>query len=1178
MEKKRGRGPNRPTFISNHYFMVIKLTCTLLVVSLFQVSAAVYSQNTEINLRFEKAKITTVIKAIERQLHFNYRFVYNADEFPSEYRVSINAVNIPLSEALNELLKGTGYQHRLSGDELIVLSPIGKETPQNREVTGKVTDKNGAPLAGVSVLVKGTTNGTTTDPEGHYRLEALEHTTLEFSYLGYLSKEVIVGNQSTIDIFLEASDNSLDEVVIVGYGSQRRRDIIGAVSSINTEQVQEKPVHRVEQALIGQLPGVQVRQQTSIPGQGLSILVRGSGSINAGNDPLYVIDGFPLDVVGQSANGSYGAHPLSNLNPADIESIQVLKDAAAGAIYGSRAANGVVIVTTKKGKTGTASISLNANTGVSQVARKLDLLSAEEWVEVASEMADINWVRSGTGRTADQTNDQRRSILGLAEGEYNISYMADERWSQEGHPGLQYVDWQDAVYRNGLFQNYSLSANGASQNTNYFISGNYLNQQGTLINTDYKNYGLRANVETKAKDRLKLGINLAPSYSESNTPTQEGKDTPIMNMALMAPVVEADAGLNTGAGEFSTYKWSSDRLVSPYAVLNNTIGLTKNTRILGTAYAEYELFPGASVRTSVNYDDINEQYKYYVSDYVAVGGAAARETNPGLNASGSYEGFRKQNFVNENTLRYSGTFKEKHTFSAIAGLSYNWVHLDNFGLNTAGGFNNNIVNTLNNAMTNSSGITVEGSTTENTNTLFSYYGRVQYDYDNRYLLSGTLRRDGSSKFGANYKWGTFPSLSVGWRISDESFLKNVKAINDLKLRLSWGKSGNDNIGNYNFISTLSSSTYSFGGNSPVSAAGQVASGIANPNLKWETSDTYNLGLDVYLLQNRLSLVVDAYTKTTKDLLLNLPVVGTSGFSSSLQNIGSVKNKGLEIALQSVNIKKGDFEWSTKANIAFNKNEVISLNEDASAIYIPSAYSGSNAPYVLAPGLPLYSYYVTKTQGILTQADIDDPNVAKISGQTVGDTKYQDTDGNGTITADDRVIYGHPNPDYTWGITNSFRYKNWDLSVQVYGQQGGKILSYFGRAVDFSGSTSANILGLWRDRWTEENQNYDAKRGKLGGNYTVPNVTSDWIYSSDFWRIQDITIGYNFGKKSQKSFLNNARIYISLQNWFGQDKYEGGANPEAQNSNVSGDSSYSIPGDYGSLPINKTAAFGLNLSF
>ncbi len=1047
-------------------------------------------------------------------------------------------------------------------------------------ISGTIKDEKGDILPGVNVIIKGTQIGVYSDADGKYSIAArTKEVSLIYSFAGYSTQEVKINDQSSIiNVSLQPEAKSLNEVLVIGYGTQKTSNITGSLVSFNAKNLEEKPIGRIEQALIGQMAGVQVKQQTGLPGTGLSIVIRGTGSINAGSEPLYVVDGFPLDIAGQNSDGSIGTSPLANLSANDIESVQVLKDAAAGAIYGSRAANGVVLITTKRGKSGKLKISLNTNTGISSIAKKLDILSAEEWVDVATEVANTNWVRSGTGRTTDQTNDQRRAILGLKAGEYNTSYMPDERWSQAGHPGLTYVDWQDAIYRKAIFQNYQLSATGGTENVSYFFSGNYLNQQATLINTDFKSYGVRANIEAKANRNLKLGINLAPTYSENNTPQGDGKDSPIMNIAAISPVVESNAGLNTGAGEFPTYTWSSPRLISPYAILNNSIGLTKNTRLLTSVYAEYYILPSFFAKTTINYDDVNQQTKTYVSDYVAVGGTAERITNPGKNASGSYGGYRKQNFVNENTLNFIKTFNTIHNVSAVAGVSYNSVHSEAFNIRTAGGFANNIVNTISNAIPNAAGVTVTGTTTENNNTLFSYYGRLQYDYAGKYLITGSIRRDASSKFGINNQWGTFPSASIGWRISQESFLKDVKEISDLKLRFSWGKSGNNNIGNYNSIPTLSGTSYNFGGNTPTVASGQVAAGLANPNLKWEASNTYNLGFDAALFNNRINLSFDAYTKKSTDLLLNLPVLAASGFSTSLQNTGSVKNQGIEAGITSRNIVTADFQWSTNANIAFNRNEVISLNADSSPIYIPSAYSGSNAPYILQPGLPMYSYYVTKSIGILTQADLDDPKVAKIKNQTVGDTKYFDANDDGKIDANDRVVYGQPNPKYTWGITNNFKYKNFDLSVQVYGQAGGSILSYFGRAIDFSGSTTANISGIWRERWTPENQNYDAPRGKLASTYTVPQVTSDWVYSTDFIRIQNITLGYNLKDLAKNSVLTSARVYVALQNWFNHDKYRGGVNPEAQNTNVSGNGSYPIPGDYGSMPLSKTASLGINLNF
>jgi len=1045
-------------------------------------------------------------------------------------------------------------------------------------IKGNVTDEKNLPLPGASVRVKNSKQVVSTDKNGDFQLVSTEdQPVLIFTYLGYKTKELSYTGQA-LSVRLEPDQSALDEVVVVGYGTQKKSDVLGAVASFNAKNVEEKPITRVEQALIGQMAGVQVKQQTGMVGAALSIQVRGAGSITAGNEPLYVLDGFPLDVASQSAAGGISGSPLDNLNPNDIESVQVLKDAAAGAIYGSRAANGVVIITTKRGVAGKARISFNANSGVSEVSRKLDVLSAEEWVAQATELANASWVASGAGRTASQTNAQRAAILALPAGTINTTYMTDPRWAQEGHPGLDYVDWQDAVYRKALYQNYEMSASGGSENVHYFISGNYLNQNGTLIKSNYKNYGLRANIEANASKKLKFGINLAPSYSINNAPPAEGKDNQLMKIAQMVPVVESSVGLNTGAYGNSTYTWSSPRLISPYAFLETAINSVKTSRLLTSVYADYQIINGLSLKSTVNYDNVDRNTSQYTSDQATVGAAESLFTNPGLLSTGAYIVTKKQNFLNENTLNYTKTIAQDHKISAIAGVSYNIVHTEGVRLETAGGFANDIIKTLSNAIANPAGVTTTGTSTASNNTLFSYYSRLQYAFKDRYLLSGTIRRDASSKFGSENRWGTFPSVSAGWKVSEESFLKDVKVISDLKLRASWGKSGNNNIGDYNAIATLVNSNYVFGGNTPTTATGQVVSGLANKALKWETSGTYDLGLDLSLFANRINFTFDAYHKKNSDLLLNLPVLSASGFSTSLQNIGAVVNKGLEFSLNTVNVKTADFQWSMNANIAFNKNTVTDLGPTHADIEIASAYSGSNAPYLLREGLPAFSYYITKTNGILTAADIADPSVAKLANQTVGDAKYLDANGDGKITAADRVVGGQPTPKYTWGWTNTFKYKDFDLGVQVYGQHGGSILSYFGRAIDFSGSTTANVLGVWRDHWTAASPDANAPRGKLGATYTYPNVTSDWIYSTDYFRVQNITLGYNLKKLFKTPAIGSARIYVSLENYFSHDKYKGGANPEAQNTNVSGDTSYGISGDYGSMPLSKTASIGVNFGF
>jgi len=1047
--------------------------------------------------------------------------------------------------------------------------------PGSPRVTGTVRDENGKPLEGVTVSVRGGTARTTTAPDGRFSIVANANAVLSVSYIGFTSQDITVNGRSSLgDISMKNDAGKLDEVVVVGYGSSKKRDVTGAISTFDAKGIEERPVTRVDQALIGQMPGVQVKQQTSLPGTGFSIQVRGAGSITAGTEPLYVIDGFPLDVVSQNSAGGFTSNPLNNLNPDDIESIQVLKDAAAGAIYGSRAANGVVIITTKRGQIGKPKIFVNANTGTSQVAKKMDVLSPTEWTAMATELENYKWVNSAAGRTADQTNAQRRTILGLGATAYNTAFMPDDRWSLPGHPGLEYVNWQDSVFRNAPFQNYELSASGGSDAVRYFISGNYLNQAGVILNTGYKNYSARANVEITASSKFKIGMNLAPSYSETNIPNAEGKDNQLHHLYNMIPVVEDTAGMNSGAGKNSIYGWANSS-VSPVAYLNNSIGLIKTTRTLYTLYGEYQLMPGLSLRTTLNYDDANAETKKYVSDFVA-GNITNYLTAPGKSSSGSYAGVKKQNFVNENTISFNKTIAMKHSISAVAGVSYNYVHTESFSLATAGGFANDLISSLNNAIASSAGVTVTGTSSESNNTLFSYYGRVQYGYEGKYLLSASMRRDASSRFGSNYQWGTFPSLSVGWRISQEPFMSNIRFINDLKLRASYGKSGNNNIGDYASVPTLTNAGYSFGGITPISVAGQNPSGLANPSLHWETSNTYDLGVDAAVLHSRINITFDVYQKKNTDLLLNIPVPAATGFVSTLENIGAVTNKGLELGVSSVNIVTRNFRWTTNANIAFNHNEVTDLGPNATVINISAAYAG-NPPYLLQKGMPMYSYFLIKTNGILTDADVSSAKVAKLAKEATGDAKYVDVNGDGVIDASDRVVAGQPTPKYTWGITNTISYKGFDLSVQIYGQNGGTIYNFLGRATDNPANGTATTLGVWRDRWTAANQNYNAPRGKIGETYTIPLFTTDWLYSSDFWRIQNITLGYNLKGVIKTNVISGARAYISLLNWFSNDRYSGGVNPEAQNTSVSGSGSYPIPGDYGAAPLNRTIVFGINFT-
>ncbi|MEK6480520.1 TonB-dependent receptor [Catalinimonas sp. 4WD22] len=1017
------------------------------------------------------------------------------------------------------------------------------EDQLEKTITGKVTDaENGDGLPGVNVVVKGTTNGTITDVEGNYRLTVQDNAaTLVFSSVGYTSEEVSIGNQSVIDVQLYADIRSLSEVVVVGYGTQKKADITSAIATMDVEKLDERPLARLDQALVGQMAGVRVQQTSGVPGKGYSIQVRGTGSINASNEPLYVIDGFPLAVSGQNSSGGFSnGNPLDNINPNDIESIQVLKDAAAAAIYGSRASNGVVIINTKSGKTGKARISLNAYTGWSQTAKKLDVLSSEEWVDRAIEMINYNWVNSGPGRTAGQSAAEREAIL----GGFNANLILDERWLEPGHPGLTYLDWQDEFFRTAPMQNYQLSASGGNEFVRYYVSGDYLDQDGIALGVNYKRYSARANVEVQANDKLKFGLNVSPSYSVVNDPGVEGKDQLTHITVGMVPVVEDSVGLLTGVAPYSTYTWASSR-VSPVAAANAVLGETKNFRTLTTLFAEYKILEDLAIKTTFNVDNTDSQSKGYTP------GRVSRNRN----TTGSFNGFRKLTFVNENTLSYDKVIGEKHHVSALAGISYNFNRINSWDI--SGTFPSEGVTTLNAATIQANST----STYETQSVLLSYLGRLQYSFDNRYLFTGTIRRDGSSRFGDDTKWGIFPSASLGWRLSEENFMQNVGVLSDLKLRASWGLAGNNSIGDYSHIALLGIANYSMGGNL---ASGLVPSNFPNPDLGWEQSETIDIGLDFGLFENRIYGSLDYFTKKNTDLLLNIPVPSATGFTTALTNIGEVFNEGWELELNTRNLT-GVFQWSTNLNFSHNTNEVRQLGPENTPI-LGGAFDINHN--ILKVGEPMYSFYVVQQIGILSQEDIDD-GVALYGNQEAGDPRYLDANDDGVIDPDDRILSGHPNPNYVWGITNNFSYKGFDLNILIQGQWGNNLYSTFGRAMNRTGmSWPENTLGRWRNRWRSPED---------PGNGEVPKASSsfgrikntDWLYDASYVRVRNITLGYDLGSLLGGEVIDGARVYVTAENFFGHDNYTGGFNPEAVNNN--GD-------DYGAFPLSKSIIVGINLTF
>ena len=1047
---------------------------------------------------------------------------------------------------------------------LLLVSALNVKA-QDKTLSGKIIDETGGPIPGAVVQNKTTKKGTTSDINGRYSLTAKAGDEIMFSFLGYVNQTLKVGVSNTLDIALMSDTKSLSEVVVIGYGTQKKANVSGAVSNFKADNLEERPVGRVDQAMVGQMAGVTVKQTTGLPGKGLSIQVRGTGSISAGNEPLYVIDGFPLAGSTPNGAGNYATgNPLDNINPNDIESIQVLKDAASAAIYGSRAANGVVLITTKSGKIGKPKLSFNSYVGYNEASRKVDMLTGPEWIDRATEMINSAWVASAAGRNATQTNEQRRVILGLAPGQVNTGLMTDERWSQTGYPGLKVIDWQNEAFRKGVTQNYQLSASGASDVVKYYVSGNYAGQEGMVIGLNFKSYSARANVEVNPNKNLKFGLALTPTFSVGEDPGVEGKDNILHQLTSMTPIQEDSMGVNVNVFNNNQYRWSSSPN-SGIAKLQNTLTNNATFRNITSLFGEYKILEGLTFKTTLNLDNSDYNAKRY-TPYTIAGSLASRLSQLTVGTSGAFSSYRRQTFVNENTLNFQKTFNKKHDLAVLAGYSYNSDKLNTQSLTSNGGYGNSVITTLNAANG------VIGSTFETKNVLLSYFGRLQYSFDNKYLFSASLRRDGSSRFGANTKWGLFPSASAAWRVSQEKFMDQFNSvINDLKLRASYGEAGNNNLSDYGSIPTLSNFNYSFNG---APAIGQAPNGIVNPDLKWEKSVTYNLGLDFGIYQNRISGSFDTYKRQSSDLLLNVSVPQITGFSSLFTNSGKVENKGWEFELTSRNLIS-KFQWTTSLNITHNSNKVTALPGGQTQILVPSSFDIPHS--LIRVGEPLYSIFVVRKIGILSAQDIAS-NAARYGSEVEGDPKYFDANADGVIDANDRVIVGHPNPKYTYGVTNNFKYKNFDLSVLVQGQTGGSLYSLFGRSINRTGTgITDNVLGIWANRWRSAADPGDGLIGKTFSNFGRIKNT-DWLYSSNYMRVRNITLGYNLSSAVKMKLIQSARLYISAENFFGHDNYGGGYNPEATNTSFSGSTQYPESGDYGGLPLSKSLILGLNFTF
>ncbi len=1009
-------------------------------------------------------------------------------------------------------------------------------------ITGQVTDEKGEGLPGVSVVIKGTTTGTITDLDGNFELKTTTPKgTLMFSFIGYKTYEENFSSSTILKITLEASEGTLGEVVVVGYGTSKKGNVTNSVASMSAQDLEERPINRIENAFSGQMAGVYAQTTTGEPGAELSVRVRGTGSINASNDPLYVVDGVPVD-------------NLRGINANDVQSLDVLKDASAAAIYGSRGSNGVVIVTTKKGKKGKPKLRFNSYFGIQKIEGTIDMMTPEQWIQMRKEGVDEAWVNRGPTLTpkkvytAADPQDFRAAELGITNGIPNATYMYDPKWAY-GRDSLGTVDWQNEITRRAQMKYYDLGVSGGTDDLTYNISTSYLDQTGIVVGTGIKRANLRANFDAKINSKVRFGLMLAPSVEWSDGGRVDGKDNTALVAIQMPPVVDLNTGKYTGAMPFGPYAWSG-RYQNPIANMERSQFAVKRNRMNANAYLNVDIVKGLTLNFMAGMDNNN------YSDQRFTPTSAIRDwatTVEGAATTAARNTIWTNKYLFQSTLNYRKSFNRNHNVEAVAGYAVEQSEVEQT-FQSASGFPND----WSPIFSNTSVKTVGSSITAGSTALISYFGRASYDFKGKYLFSASLRKDGSSLFGINKQWGTFPAVSAAWRISDENFIKRLKIISDFKFRASWGVTGNNRIPNNAQYSLMGGNNYPLNG---VSISGFSPSTIANPNLGWEQTVGTNFGLDFGIFNNRISASADIYKKTTKDLLLLQPVTAISGFATSWQNVGSVENKGVEFIITTRNFVKKDFTWTTNFNVSYNKNTVLALGTDNTPI--PQGFTGLTN--IIQVGYPINSMILYTHTGVYMNA-ADLANSPHSTTNKIGDSKYLDVNGDGIISPADRSIVGNPQPNYTFGFNNDFRFKGFDLRISTFAQQGGQIYSMIGRSIDrpLMGYLY-NKLAIWKDRW---------QSAEVPGNGNVPSINATtgalydtrWLYSSDYIRIKNITLGYNLPRIKG---LDKARVYASIENAFIWHKYGGGWTPEAANNEG---------GDYGGYPQARTVSVGVNVSF
>lgn len=1068
------------------------LCCLVFVISL--------TAQAQITFRVSNKSIKQAIGLIESKADYSFFYSDELDDLNNKISLSVN--NEEIHSVLQKLFRNTRITYRIEDGKQVVLSKKKDNQPSSKskekEVRGIITDKTGEPLIGVSVTVKGTGKGTVTDMNGKWSLSVSEGSVLNFSYIGYSAETVKVGKSNSYNISLSEDNQILDEVVVIGYGSMKRKDITTAVSVVSTADIDERPIIDAAQALQGKAAGIQVVQPSGAPGEGMSIRVRGATSVQASNEPLYIVDGMPNDNI-------------SSLSPADIESMQVLKDASSAAIYGARAANGVVLITTKRGKVGNPQVKFSAYVGLSQLGKKIDALNTEEYKDLMKELKKYSNV-------APTIPDSEK----------------------------RYVDWTDMFFKTGLNQNYQLSVSNGTDKLQYFVSGGYTNEQGIIEKANFRRYNFRANIDNQHTKWLKMALNFAYTNTkgqEVNQSRSSMRAGSILSVINTPPFMQQWDNENPGQYDENAY---GSRILNPLAA-NSADNITSADYLKGSLGFTFDILKGLKFKSTFGIDLSNNHWDYFLDP---------KSTSDGRGTKGRVEESYSRNieWLFENILTYDFSLK-KHNFSLMGGATqqhaqYNGAWLAGFDL--ADSYPNiHSISAANQIDKDACGSSASAWS------LASFLGRVAYNYDSKYLLTMNFRADGSSRFAPGHRWGYFPSASAGWRVSSEKFMEPFKnVIDDMKLRIGWGMNGNQSgIGNYSYLASMSASKVAPTTENLYPGLAISPYSAANTELTWEKTMQWNAGLDLTMFDSRVTLSVDAYYKKTKDLLLTVSLPDNVNLPGGItRNDGEMVNKGMEFSVSSQNLK-GTFQWNTDFNISFNRNKLAKLGLNK-IYYYAEMYETRESAVILKEGIPLGTFYGYVSEGV-------DPETGNII--------YSDLNKNGSLDPGDRTEIGCAQPDFIYGMTNTFSYAGLNLSIFLQGSQGNDIFN--ASRIDTEGMFDfRNQSKAVLDRWKRPGMITDIPRV---GNIENSHNSTRFVEDGSYLRLKTVTLSYDFNKKwLKKMHLSKLQAYVTGQNLLTLTKYSG-YDPEV---NAYGADAVAQGVDYGTYPQSKALIFGLNVEF